>query len=243
MVLPWSALEHDHVDVGDHRQVPTAPRRHGSPAGLAWCDLDAPSWLVGGLSWRAGWDLHGDRVDRELIATATTAAGVERTRVPLGRGSARDGLLGHGRLWFALHRGRFLHVDHARGVEVVALDPATGAFHTVLTADAVDISDRCRPLPSAPPADAEEYAERWRRGLAEGHGITAVLEGAWPDRAVRVTLRHRRYADGVLTRRIPLFDELGRPTPPEYCDVHLIEDLDTHYLPPVTEAVDGVLEI
>jgi hypothetical protein len=57
------------------------------------------------------------------------------------------------------------------------------------------------------------------------------LVGAWPDTAVVVTFDHPEH-DGVrLRRRVPLSDQFGRRSPPEYADVYLGECLATVRLP------------
>ena len=88
------------------------------------------------------------------------------------------------------------------------------------------------------PADGP--AEPLAAGMSDIH---AELDGTWPDLAVAVSFRHPWFADGRLRRRIRLFDELGRPVDREYCDITLMEDLETGHLPPVKEAVAGILTI
>jgi hypothetical protein len=46
----------------------------------------------------------------------------------------------------------------------------------------------------------------------------------------------------VLRRTLPLFDDAGWPVEHQYDAIHLMEDLDTNYLAPADEAVDGVLD-
>jgi len=250
VVLPWESLARPHIAVSEHEQVPTP----GEPP-LYWLRSDGPGWTIDGRTWRAGRNMDGRAFDREIAAAAFVEDGTELLRAPLGRGHVTAGLFAHGRLWFVLGR-------RARGAdEVVTVDPDTGAVTTVLRGDAVDITDRCWPLPDAPPSDASAHARRWldrlsdldhywqpengpRTPLANGMSdSTAELDGQWPDLAVSVTFRHPWLPGGLLRRRIPLFDELGRAVDPEYCDIGLMEDLDTRDLPPVTEAVDGALEI
>lgn len=77
------------------------------------------------------------------------------------------------------------------------------------------------------------------RGLTDP---SVSIEGTWPDTRVVVTLRHQRRPGLPLRRTLPLFDESGSPIDHEYADVNLMEDLDTNYLAPADEAVNGVLD-
>ncbi|MFI1990565.1 hypothetical protein [Actinoplanes sp. NPDC020271] len=46
-----------------------------------------------------------------------------------------------------------------------------------------------------------------------------------------------------LRRGVRLFDEAGRPDPPEFADIHLVEDIDTGRLPPAGAASGGFLDV
>jgi hypothetical protein len=61
----------------------------------------------------------------------------------------------------------------------------------------------------------------------------ADVVGAWPETTLEITFDWAPLPGLRLRRRLPLFDELGRHTPPEYSDVHLMEDLATGTVPPV----------
>lgn len=260
VLLTWSEPFPARIVTADRERVDPVLQRADWPGWMHTGPEDG--WLLGGLRWTMGWDRDDDRIEREVLVTGLDREGASQVRLSLGRGSAYAGLHAHGALWFAVHRGRCLHVDEDAPVHVVRLDPVDREVRTVLGTGAVDITDRCWPLPAGPPADADAYATRWLdrlsgldafwhpsdggppAPLARGlHGSRAALDGVWPDLAVRVTFGHPWYPQGVLTRRIPLFDELGRPDVPEHCDVYLMEDLETGYLPPADEAVEGVLEI
>lgn len=69
--------------------------------------------------------------------------------------------------------------------------------------------------------------------------------GTWPDTAVLVSFRHPGWPGIRLERRLPLFDELGRPEPVDLDLVgwRLAEWLGARLAPPPREAVSGVLEI
>lgn len=236
--LPYAALAGDRVVVGEHDRTAFEPE----PPYLSWLSPDEPGWPVDGRTWRAGRLMQDTDHDREIAAAAYAADGTELLRVPLGRGHVIAGRPAHGRLWFVLARRDGAH-------EVVAVDPATGT--TVVARAGIDITDRCWALPASPPPDAGPYAEDrlrsfgevWREGFADMVDVDVALVEAWPESAVQVTFRHRWFPCGLLRRRVPLFDEPGRPADVEYCDIHLMEDLATGQLPPVTEAVDGVLHI
>ncbi len=243
----WDALAGSSVVVADHAEVPLWMEPH-----TWWLRSEGPGWEIDGRIWRAG-RLPDDRAfDWAIAAAAYAADGTELLRVPLGRGHVVAGRYVHGRLWFVLGR---------RGDEpqIVAVDPASGAVAAEL--DRIDITDHCWPQPATPPAGADAHAAAWLERLsglehywrpAEGPAeplaarmseVRAELDGTWPDLAVRITFRHPAYADGRMRRRIRLFDELGRPVDQEYCDIHLMEDLETRHLPPIGEAVAGILTI
>lgn len=74
-------------------------------------------------------------------------------------------------------------------------------------------------------------------------GVSMSFEGRWPELVVAVRFRHPYFPGGRMLRRIPLFDELGRPVVPENADLYLMEALETRELPPREEAVEGVLEV
>jgi hypothetical protein len=68
------------------------------------------------------------------------------------------------------------------------------------------------------------------------------IVGDWPHTECQVYVRHRDYGELILRRRLGLFDEFGRPTEHLFPSVDVMEDLDTGYLPPVAEAVEGILD-
>ncbi|WP_431711395.1 hypothetical protein [Glutamicibacter uratoxydans] len=69
------------------------------------------------------------------------------------------------------------------------------------------------------------------------------VTGAWPQTTVEVSFTHPYYPAGRILRRIEVFDSAGRIHSHEYVSIHLMEDLDTHDLPPLSEAREGILEI
>lgn len=259
--LPWSDLPTRPISCIDRTPVtpphPTALVSLAANPGDRW---SVGGLWFGGLWWSAGCDVSGPRAERPLVAVGVDSDGTERARVPLGTGDVCARLRVGDHIWFTLRHGRRQHVDFGDPVEIVAFCPHSREVTQVLAGDSVDITGRGWPLQPEPPGSVE-HARRWwsrfntfdvygrdqtgaTRPLAYGMtDVHASLEGTWPDRAVRVTFRHPHYPDGLLSRRIPLFDELGRAIDPEYADIGLMEDLDTRFLPPITEARDGVLAI
>ncbi|WP_300009414.1 hypothetical protein [Pseudonocardia sp.] len=252
--LTWDALRHPRVAVGEHERVPL----DAGPSQLYRLDVDEPGWRIGERTWRAGRIDAGPRHDPEVVA-AGAEGDTEVLRVPLGRGVVLSGAPLHGWLWLLVARR---DPGGGRAHEVVAVDPDTGAVTTVLGRDAVDITGHGWEPPPTPAPGAAAHARRWLEHLSDlDHhwrgtdgdpgsplaaglsGARAELVGSWPDQAVQVTFRHPWYPAGLLRRRLTLFDELGRPLDLEYCDIHLMEDLDTRDLPPPSEAVNGVLSV
>ena len=69
------------------------------------------------------------------------------------------------------------------------------------------------------------------------------MSGNGPSTQLEWTFAFEGYPGVRLRRRVPLFDELGRVTEPDYAAIHLMEDLDTLALPPAGAARDGILDI
>jgi hypothetical protein len=80
------------------------------------------------------------------------------------------------------------------------------------------------------------------RPRAYGVHDTAVdVIGEWPETVVRVTCRHPYFPAGKIRRCIRIFDDAGRIRFDRYASIHFMEDLDTHALPDLREAKDGIL--
>ena len=254
LLVPWSEGFPDVVAIGSQRTVPAprvpSPRLPGRP--VMWHDTDEDAGseaertdVAGSLRWHVGWD-HSTGTPRTAVATGHEPdRGREVLRVPLGRGTVRA-VLGSGDLLFvAVTRPR------DRG-SVLAVQAASGAVHET-AAGSVDVSGQRRPV-GPPPADLDSYVGYWLRSWADESGRVepadegmsngrAAIVGNWPDTAVEVTFDWDRRPSLRLRRRLPLFDEVGRHTPPEYSDIHLTEDLATGQIPPAGDAVDGVLDV
>ncbi|WP_369054900.1 hypothetical protein [Kineococcus terrestris] len=123
----------------------------------------------------------------------------------------------------------------------------------------LDITAACWPLHPRP-MDADSYTRQvlqdWSRledywhgpagtqPLAAGMSAVQVrLVGPWPTTRLECTFAFAPYRGLRLRRRLALFDELGAIAVPEHAQIHLMEDLDTRHLPPLQDAVDGVLDI
>ncbi len=215
---------------------------------------------AGGLIWWVGAPPDGDKIDRRVIAVGHDPdTGRPRMRVDLGRGLVRDAQAVGNELWLAVARRRFLAVPADHGVEVVAVS-AFGAMHTVHRPDSVDISRFAPPLRKPPDDQIHDHIDEVRHEfdhlesfwhssdgatspLSDGLTDASVsVEGDWPDVRIVVSMRHRRRPGLILRRTLPLFDDRGFPIDHEYAAMDLMEDLDTDYLAPADEAVDGVLD-
>lgn len=150
---------------------------------------------------------------------------------------------------------RLLRADASVPARLMAVD-AGGQARRVIEAADIDIARLC--VPPDRPSEVEialaEQALRdafgdimhtWADGAPLSERMVAgwvEIVGEWPDTEAQINLRARDFGELVLRRRLPLFDEFGQPI--EYLTpaVEVMEDLDTGYLPPTAEAVDGILE-
>ena len=215
---------------------------------------------AGGLVWWVGAPHGGDKINRSVVAVGhDPETGGPRVRVDLGLGLVGDAQAIGAELWLTVARRRHLAVPHDRGVDVLAVS-AAGSVRTVHSAASVDISRFAPPLRRPAETDIRHHIDTVRNmfaGLASfwsdsdgtssplSRGLTDTsvsVEGQWPEACVVMRMRYRRRPGLVLRRTLPLFDEAGWPIDHQYADIHLTEDLETDYLAPADEAVDGVLD-
>lgn len=133
-------------------------------------------------------------------------------------------------------------------VEVLGVEPASGAMVPLLAPEAVDVSRACWPL-TARPVEAGSYEQQVGAAYqqpapsSENRSSPAPgLTGDWPDTCLEWRLESPLRPGLTLRRRVPLYDELGRISAPEYAAVHVDEDLAMGAVPPAAHAVDGVLD-
>ena len=216
---------------------------------------------AGGLVWWVGTPYGSDKVERRVVMVGSDlSTGQPLVCVHLGDGLVRDGQAIGDELWVAIARRRYLAVPRDRGVDVLAVS-GSGAVRTVHSADSVDISTFApaldRPSQAQIAAHINEVRRRfdhldtyWRSEDGTTSPLSAELtepsvtvEGEWPDACVVVAMRHQRRPGLLLRRTLPLFDETGAPISHENATLVLMEDLDTNYLAPAEEAVEGVFDI
>lgn len=217
---------------------------------------------AGGRWWVVG---HRDLAATSVLAWEVDADGGAPTReVDLGVGHP-CALLGTSQhLWVAIEEGA-PGPGRSLPTRLVRVHTATGAVETVLEAEALDISELGWPAGPAGgtvarPIETDSYIRFWQRffaslddcgvaqdgtrtPLSEGlRNTRAVIVGDWPDAEIEVTFDLDERPGLRLRRMIPLFDEVGRPVPPEYHDITIKEDLETGRVPHADEARDGILD-
>lgn len=232
----------------------------------AWLETDPVRVLAGGERlgeslWWFGADTGGSAVDRQVLVVAhDPATGAPRRTLTAGEGTVQTVARVGDELWFIVNRMQFLRVGRDDGVEVLAL-AADGTIRTVLAPESVDIGS-FEPLLVPRPEEAEIAAHvaasrevfadlehfwrdrsGWAHPLSDGlEDMGTAVEGDWPTTVLLVRLRHPSRPGLLLQRRFGLYDERGRPVALDDATIEIMEDLDTGYLPPVTKAIDGVLE-
>ena len=241
--------------------VPSTAHRRS----LVWLENDPDLILrygerIGDLIWWVGAPRGRDRIDRQVLGVAHNPAdGSPLVRVDLGRGIVGDAQPVGAQLWVTIARRRFLAVPHDSGVDVVAVS-LSGDTRTVHPANSIDIS-RFAPALTRPSDEQiqshidellhefDNLESYWHspdgtsRALSNGLSGAAVrVDGEWPNACVVVSFRHSRRPGLTLRQTYPLFDETGAPNRYPHAAVFLMENLDTSYLAPADEAVDGVLD-
>lgn len=226
-----------------------------------WEDVRRSGVSAGGLVWQAGSRPREDSICRRVYAVGHDASSGEAVvRVDLGVGFVRDVQAVGDEVWVALARMQSRPTPENPGADVLAVR-ADSTVRTVYEADSLDVS-RFAPVPRRPPQDDVEEAIGKALGqfsdlggfwVAEDGSVRALtrgmsdpsvgVEGDWPTCRVVVTFKHTSRPGLVLRRQLRVFDDEGQPINHELAAIHLMEDLDTHHLPPAQDAVNGVLEI
>ncbi len=245
LALPWDAPLPQALRVDEHR-APVAPTRRWADGGQQespWHDLASTPVEAHARCWRAGQDPVRRDGEPQVLVTAHADDGSLTDRWDLGAGQVRA-LIAHGDgVALSIVRRWRAPGDGGRP-QVLTLTPGEPRPRLLLD-DPLDVTDL---VPLTRPPDADSYLEAMlaRYPVPDLTGVSdgvARLVGRWPDSRVEWTFTHPSRPGLVLRRRRALFDEIGRLHEPHYCDVHLMEDLDTGALPPAQDARDGVLDI
>ncbi|MEW1958693.1 hypothetical protein [Kineococcus sp. NPDC059986] len=265
--VPWgAAVGGELLDVAE--PLPEGPpvRTEDGRGTHSWLD----PWATGqdrhgvrleGARWGFGWRADGDAATGgELVALTHNADGNPLRRIPLGRGTTTSAaLVGTGsaeRLVVAVRRDA--PGELRPPVDLVTVH-RSGDVTPLLRGGDVDVADHVRPLLPRP-LEAGSYLrqvlathgrleEHWRTDegllpLVEGlHAARSRLVGDWPDTLLEWTFEHPEHPGVRLRRRTPLFDELGRITPPDTAAEALREDLLTGHVPPLSAARRGFLDL
>ena len=203
--------------------APPVPGEGAGPAkdtatGWGWLETDPQivrryGVAAGGALWWAGAPTGGDRIDRRVIAVShDPTTAQEVLRIDLGLGLVGAARTVGDELWLAVVRRRYLSFAPRDGGVDVLAVSPTGAVRTVYRADSIDITSSAPPLRRPTDQQIGEHAHHVR-------DMFAHLEDFW-------------HAEDGTTRALS----------DGHADVFLMEDLDTNYLAPADEAVDGVLD-
>lgn len=226
-VVPSSARNGGHLRVTVRRG--SSQVRHSEPAG--------------GRAWSVGHDPAATKDPPRALAWPTTPTNADPgTPIDLGPGAPVAALGTDQHLWVAVEEPN-QHDSHSRPAptSLLRVDVATGTVSTVLSAGSIDITHRSWPL-GPRPIDVDEYVTYWQQlfhqmvtsptPLADGFSAgRAEAVGSWPDTALHVTFELDSHPGRRLRRTVHLYDELGRPTPPDGTLTHLWEQIETRSLP------------
>lgn len=225
--------------------APDHPRRRTEPAG--------------GQQWRITHDGGPAGPTRHTLARTIEPDSADppspSRRIDLGPGTPVAVLGTDQHLWVAIEQPRLLNTyTRPEAAALVRVDVRTGDVTTVLPPASIDITDQSWPLGPAP-IDAQDYAHYWQaytatpmsnadRPLATGvRNGTAELVETWPDTAIHLTFDLDTHPGARLRRVVPLYDELGRPIPPEHAITHLWEQIETRQLPRPFPSASGYLDV
>jgi hypothetical protein len=70
-----------------------------------------------------------------------------------------------------------------------------------------------------------------------------TVEGEWPETQIVVTFKHPHFSDGIMRRKVPVFDERGRPRTYYMDSDDLWEQVESGHAAPTSDAVDGILDV
>jgi len=264
--VPWGAEIGDELrDVAEPVDQGPEVRSEDGRGTHSWLDpwssgADRHAVRLEGARWGFGWRADAMAAAAgHLVAITHNSEGKILRTVDLGRGTTTSAaLVGTGpaeRLVVAVRRDEPGLLRP--GVDLLTVQ-RNGDVSPLLRAGSVDISDHVRPLMPRP-LEAGSYVrqvlatngrlgEYWRTD--EGfypliEGMTAVrarLVGDWPDTLLEWTFEHPDRPGVRLRRRIPLFDEVGRITPPDTAAVTLMEDFQTGQVPDLDSALGGFID-
>lgn len=242
---PWTERLPELLSVTEHaaRVAPVARWVDGGRLDPFFDDPDVAPIEAGELRWRVGEQHISGSRHRQAVLTAETPDGSRVARWELGAGYVPTLIPYADGVAFVVVRPSSMPRE-AGPTQVLALSPGDDQPRPLLT-EGLDIASL---VPLTRPLDADSYAAAMLgrypvpalTGVADAE---ARLVGAWPDTRLEWTFTHPSRRSLILRRRLSLFDDLGRLDEPEYCDIHLQEDLDTDGLPPAGDARDGVLDI
>jgi hypothetical protein len=240
--------------------------RHAGDSRWAWIAKTVDVVLrhgerAGDLIWWVGADPDADKVRRKVLVRGYEPdTGALILDIDAGEGLVVTARAVGEEFWIAIARQRLLAVPHSKGGEVIAVT-SEGAVRTVHSPDSLDISVTDPPLVARPHdteiqdqvaqvhaqfANLENYWQDQNGttsplsgGLSEP---SVTVQGEWPETIVVVNLRHPARPGLILRRTFPVFDNRGLGLSQDNAVIELMEDLDTGYLAPPDEAIDGVLD-
>ncbi|WP_432545022.1 hypothetical protein [Kineococcus sp. SYSU DK002] len=258
-LLPWQATPPPVLT--DRYALPAdfQPPPRESPPDLIPQDVAGygPITRSGGLEWFA--DPHprppgdDDRAWARPILSAREPEGATVASWDLGSGWIEAATAHGSRLSAAVARRPRTWtspvVQHP--VEILVVDADDGSRVELLPAEAVDISEHCWPLAPKPP---EAKLRAWQTLRATqrdaehlervgAHDVQYRLDGSWPQTVLELTFTVLERPGVRLRQRVPLFDELGRTIGSQAAAAPLVDQLAAHWLPAMSRARDGFLDI
>ncbi len=247
------------------RKYPKVPNRwvNGTLAvGSPWHAPPHPSnpgVLCAGLRWALGSEQRYLPRLRALVTGHDPASNREIHHFDLGVGEVLAAAPVEPYIWIALRRAPRASQRNNQSVELLRLDTRTGHLETLVAPNSIDITQQCWPV-QRQPDEVDTYVEYQRQRFAaldsywkDSHdgqphplvpgmyAFRSELVGNWPETHLRMSFFHECYPGIRLVKTEPLFDELGRPTPPAHPDIELWEGFNTGQWPPASEAIQATL--